>query len=84
MFFTFVLFFEVTKTYDKQCHMKSVKTCIAVLTQLKLYVIYNVLALYLACKLYNQNITARHSEVRSGESNVYVCYLAQKCIKKRT
>jgi hypothetical protein len=62
--------------------MKCVQVCDAELTHLKVYVIYNVLALCLACKLYNHNVMAWHSEVLSGESSLCVSHLAQKFIKK--
>jgi hypothetical protein len=39
------MLFEVIKTCNKQCYAKCVKICIAVLAQLKVCVIYNVLAL---------------------------------------
>lgn len=82
--FTFILFSEVIKTYNKQCYVKCVKMCNAILTQLKVYVICNVLALCLACKLYNHNIMVWHSEVPSGENSICVCHLPQKCIKKKS
>jgi hypothetical protein len=45
------------------------------------YVTYNVLALCLACTLYN-HMMLWHSEVRSAGISVCVSHLAQKCLKK--
>lgn len=47
--FTFTLFFEVTKTCNKQGYVKFVKICDAVLRLLKVYVIYNVYIMYWHC-----------------------------------